>query len=57
MNVAEFIDLHKSEDVRQLAFLAAKYPDIDMPWALDQIRGWQIARSKLPSWAEKQGMI
>jgi len=57
MNVSEFINLHKSEDVRQLAFLAAKFPDIDMPWALDQIRGWQIARSKLPSWAEIEGMV
>lgn len=57
MNVSEFINLHKSEDVRQLAFLAAKFPDIDLPWALDQIRGWQIARSKLPSWAEIERMI
>lgn len=57
MNVTDFINLHKSEDVRQLAFLAEKFPDIDMPWALDQIRGWQIARSKLPSWAEIEGMI
>ena len=32
MNVSEFINSHKSEDVRQLAFLAAKFPDIDMPW-------------------------
>lgn len=56
MNAAEFIKLHKSEDVRQLAFLANKFPDIDMPWALDQIRGWQIARSKLPSWTEIEGM-
>ena len=57
MNVSEFINLHKFEAVRQLAFLAAKFPDIDMPWALDQIRGWQIARSKLPSWAEIEGMV
>lgn len=57
MTVSEFINLHKSEDVRQLAFLAAKFPDIDMPWALDQIRGWQIACSKLPSWADIEGMI
>ncbi len=57
MNVTDFIILHKSEDVRQLAFLAEKFPDIDMPWALDQIRGWQIACSKLPSWAEIEGMI
>ncbi len=57
MNVTDFINLHKSEDVRQLAFLAEKFPDIDMPWALDQIRGWQIAHSKLLSWAEIEGMI
>ena len=31
MNVTDFINLHKSEDVRQLAFLAEKFPDIDMP--------------------------
>ena len=35
----DFIRQHKDDDVRKLAFLASKYPDVDMPFALDQIRG------------------
>lgn len=53
----EFTRIHRQEDVRQLAFLGDKHPEVDMPWALDQIRGWQTARRKLPSWAEHDGII
>ena len=28
-----------------------------MPFALDQIEGWQRARTKLPEWASKEGII
>ena len=41
----DFIRQHQDEDVRQLAFLGSKYPDVDMPFALDQIRGRQIGRA------------
>ena len=53
----DFIRLHQDEDVRQLAFLGNKYPDVDMPFALDQIRGRQMARAKLPRWANIDGII
>ena len=43
--------------MRSLALQAVKYPDIDMPFALDQIEGWQRARTKLPEWASKDGII
>ena len=53
----DFIHKHQDEDVRQLAFLGSKYPDVDMPFALDQIRGRQMARAKLPRWASIDGII
>lgn len=53
----DFIRQHQDEDVRQLAFLGSKYPDVDMPFALDQIRGQQMARTKLPRWANIDGII
>lgn len=53
----DFIRQHQEEDVRQLAFLGSKYPEVDMPFALDQIRGRQMARTKLPRWASIDGII
>lgn len=47
----DFIRQHQDDDVRQLAFLGSKYPEVDMPFALDQIRGRKMARTKLPRWA------
>lgn len=42
---------HREDDVRQLALQANRYPDIDMPYALKQIAGWQSIRDKVPIWA------
>lgn len=53
----DFIARHASDDVRQLAFLTAKNPLVDMPTALNQIRGRQIASRKLPSWAAVEGIV
>ena len=40
-----------------LALQSHRYPDIDMPFLLDQLAGWQTARTKLPSWAAKEDII
>lgn len=53
----DFICQHQDDDVRQLAFLGSKYPEVDMPFALDQIRGRKMARVKLPRWASIDGII
>ena len=53
----DFIRQHQDEDVRQLAFLGSKYPEVDMPFALDQIRGRKMAHVKLPRWASIEGII
>ena len=53
----DFIRQHQDDDVRQLAFLGSKYPEVDMHFALDQIRGRKMARVKLPRWASIDGII
>ncbi len=53
----QFISDHRTEDTRKLALQASRFPDVDMPFALDQIAGWQAARTKLPSWAATDGII
>lgn len=52
----EFVRLHAGDDVRRLALQGTKDPEVDLPWALDQIAGRQKARTKLPSWAETEGV-
>ncbi len=53
----DFIRQHQNEDVRKLAFLGSKYPEVNLPFALDQIRGRQMARTKLPRWAATDGIV
>lgn len=57
MTTAEFIREYRERDIRQLALQANRFPDVNMPYALDQIQGWQIARRKLPKWAACDGVI
>ena len=46
-----FIREHRRDDVRSLALQAHRYPSVDMPAAITQISGWQIAKEKIPAWA------
>ncbi len=61
MNITDetvrFIQQHRLEDVRALALKGCKDKAVDMPFALDQIQGWQTARTKLPTWAATEGII
>ena len=43
--------------MRRLALQGAKYPEVDMHDALEQIAGWQKARRKIPSWAACEGLV
>ena len=53
----QFVSQHGDDDVRRLALQAHATPDVDLPMALDQIRGRQTARQKLPSWATIDGIV
>lgn len=57
MNTRQFIEENKLGDVRMLALTASKHPSVNMPFALDQIAGWQTARKKLPKWSMKPLII
>ena len=52
-----FVHEHRDEDVRTLALRGCRDEDVDLPWALNQIQGWQTARHKLPSWAAIDGIV
>lgn len=49
--------LGEGAGVRLFALQSHRYPDIDMPFLLDQLAGWQTARTKLPSWAANEDII
>ena len=52
-----FVRTNADADVRQLALRGTKAPEVDLPFALDQIAGRQTARQKLPSWAAIDGIV
>ena len=52
----DFIAKHLSDDVRNLALQASRYPNVDMPFAIDQIAGYQTALQKLPTFAKTAGI-
>jgi hypothetical protein len=49
--------VHANDDVRQLALRGCDNPLVDMHLALQQIQGRQIARVKLPSWANNDNIV
>ena len=49
-----FIREHQSDDVRSLALQAQRFPDVDMPVAITQIAGRQVAAEKIPSWKDSE---
>ena len=52
-----FVREHANDDVRRLALQGSRDKEVDMVMALQQIQGRQAARRKLPSWAEKEGIV
>ena len=56
-HLLQFVDAHQAGDPQKLALMAHKYPDVDMPFVIDQIVGRRIASSKLPQWAATQGIV
>ena len=53
----QFVHDHREEDVRALALRGCRDKEVDLPWALDQIQGWQTSRHKLPSWVAIDGIV
>jgi len=53
----DFVRRHQNDDVRKVALQGTKGEEIDLPFALQQIAGWQTAKKKLPSWAAVEGIV
>lgn len=53
----QFINEHQSDDVRNLALQARKYPDVDIPAAITQIAGRQIAAEKILLERDRRYMV
>ena len=53
----QYILKHAHDDVRQLALRGEKDPQVNLPFALQQIAGRQKALAKLPSWAAVEGIV
>jgi 16S rRNA G966 N2-methylase RsmD len=45
-----YIKEHAEDDLAQLLLSADRYPDIDVPFAVEQIRARRYIREKLPAW-------
>lgn len=55
MTNEEYIHLNREADIRPLAL--KKAPEgVDVSWCLRQIEGYQLAKRKLPSWSEIEGI-
>ncbi|GHT57508.1 hypothetical protein FACS18945_2000 [Bacteroidia bacterium] len=59
MNAAtkQFIIEHINEDVSKLALSAKRNAEVDVPFALQQIKARQHARTKLPAWYENTEIV
>lgn len=57
LNLLKFSREHESIDVHQLALHGNKHPEIDIPQALQQIRGLQIAKYKIPTWYNCENIV
>jgi 16S rRNA G966 N2-methylase RsmD len=55
--VQAFIQEHREKSGSDIALMAHRYPDWDMPLIAQQIDGLQKAKQKIPSWTEKSGLL
>ena len=56
MTNESYISLHRHDNVDALALKGAP-EGVDLPYCLQQIKGWQTACRKLPRWAEVEGLV
>ena len=50
-DIKTFIADHAEDNLERLALQAAKFPTIDMPFVLQQLKARRIAVQKIPTWA------
>lgn len=55
--IKEFVKDHENDNIHTLALQSDRYPEIDMPLAIRQIGGRQMAKSKLPEWYANDNIL
>lgn len=56
-SLRDFIQKHINDDTSSLLLAAKRYPDIDVPFAVDQIEARKRLRMKLPDWFANAELI
>ena len=57
LKIRDFIQQHLNDDTAELLLAARKYPDIDVPFAVEQIEARKRLKGKLPEWYENAELI
>ncbi|MDH6341751.1 hypothetical protein M2480_000792 [Parabacteroides sp. PFB2-12] len=52
-----FLHEHRDDDPNRLLLSAARYPEIDVPFAVDQIVARRHVRDKLPEWVAREALF
>ncbi len=52
-----FLREHWDDDPATLLLQSARYPDVDMVWVAQQIKGRKKAKEKIPSWYENEEVV
>ena len=52
-----FIEEHRNDDTTELLLAAHRYPDIDVPFAVEQIEARKRLKGKLPEWYANADLI
>lgn len=53
----DFIKVHQNDEVTALLLQAKKYPNLNIPDLVLQIKARQKAKVKLPEWSENEGIV
>lgn len=53
----DFVQQHIQSDTTRLLLQASRYPEIDMPFAVEQILARRQIKEKLPAWYANKGLV
>ena len=52
-----FVKSHASDDLNRLLLSASRYPDVDIPFVVDQLKARRQIKDKLPSWYQNYRLL
>ena len=55
--IRDFIAAHQNDDTAKLLFAAHRFPEVDMPFVVEQIEARKRLRTKLPEWYANPDLI